>query len=190
MTATDSNFKQRVSQTQLRDLAARCARGLQKRHASKTRAWGMPGARCTRKPRVQGWSVERHTSSHGRTGITRHPRTQWSYGLYRALPGDRAFLPPSSLRSLLLRNLTPASGRQDHTALPYATRLSPKPSAGLVPVRRNSSESGNSAIRPHTLRRRKRSHRVPDAAASIASRPASMTMANAPLWDGMANHIA
>jgi hypothetical protein len=27
--------------------------------------------------------------------ITRHPRTQWFYGLYRALPGDRAFLPPS-----------------------------------------------------------------------------------------------
>jgi hypothetical protein len=38
--------------------------------------------------------------------------------------------------------------------LPYATRLSPKPSAGLVPVRRNSSESGNSAIRPHTSCRR------------------------------------
>src|SRR5258708_7974734 len=45
------------------------------------------------------------------------------YGLLRALPGDRAFLPPSSLRNLFLKNLTPASGRQDHTALPYATRL-------------------------------------------------------------------
>src|SRR3954471_7221443 len=33
------------------------------------------------------------------------------YGLLRALPGDRAFLPPSSLRSFLLKNLTPASGR-------------------------------------------------------------------------------
>jgi hypothetical protein len=44
------------------------------------------------------------------------------YGLLRALPGDRAFLPPSSLRSLLLKNLTPASGRQDHTASPSASR--------------------------------------------------------------------
>src|SRR6202166_4520666 len=43
------------------------------------------------------------------------------YGLFRALPGDRAFLPPSSLRSLLLKNLTPASGRQDHTTLPSAS---------------------------------------------------------------------
>src|ERR1700730_1939006 len=40
------------------------------------------------------------------------------YGLCRTLPGDRAFLSPSSLRSLLLKNLTPASRRQDHTILP------------------------------------------------------------------------
>src|SRR5205085_8258675 len=41
------------------------------------------------------------------------------YGLFRALPGDRAFLPPSLAdRSA---NLTPASGRRDHTALPSAT---------------------------------------------------------------------
>ena len=112
-----------------------------KRGRGECRAHGAPAASCAK---VESRA---HTSSHGRTGITRHPRTQWSYGLYRALLGDRAFLPPSPLRSLLLKSLTPASGRQDHTALPYATRLSPKPSAGLVPVRRNSSESGNSAIR-------------------------------------------
>jgi hypothetical protein len=78
----------------------------------------MPGARCTRSLVCKG---RKHTSSHHRsTGITRHSRTQWCYSLFRALLGDRAFLPPSSLRSLLLKNLTPASGRQDHTALPYA----------------------------------------------------------------------
>jgi hypothetical protein len=43
------------------------------------------------------------------------------YGLFRALPGDRALLPPLSLRSLLLKNLTPASGCQDHTTLPSAS---------------------------------------------------------------------
>src|SRR5258708_25411474 len=42
------------------------------------------------------------------------------YGLCRTLPGDRAFLSPSSLRSLLLKNLPPASRRQDHTILPSA----------------------------------------------------------------------
>jgi hypothetical protein len=44
------------------------------------------------------------------------------YGLFRALPGDRAFLSPSPLRSLLLKNLTPASRRQDHTTSPSASR--------------------------------------------------------------------
>src|SRR6266851_5549793 len=45
------------------------------------------------------------------------------YGLLRALSGERAFLPPSSLRSLLLTNLTPASRRQDHTTSPSAGSL-------------------------------------------------------------------
>ena len=40
------------------------------------------------------------------------------YGLFRALLGDRAFLPPSLANCFT--NLTPASGRQDHTALPSA----------------------------------------------------------------------
>src|ERR1700730_13894131 len=40
------------------------------------------------------------------------------YGLFRALPGDRAFLSPSS--ALRLADLTPASGRQDHTTSPSA----------------------------------------------------------------------
>ena len=44
------------------------------------------------------------------------------YGLCRTLPGDRAFLSPSPLRSLLLTRLTPASRRQDHTILPSASR--------------------------------------------------------------------
>jgi hypothetical protein len=79
------------------------------------RAHGAPAVSCAR---VEGRT---HTSRHGRTGITRHSRTQWAYGLYRALPGDRALLPPSP--ALLGANLTPASGRQDHTVLPYATRL-------------------------------------------------------------------
>jgi hypothetical protein len=43
------------------------------------------------------------------------------YDLLRALPGDRALLPPSPLRSLLLKNLTPASRRQDHTTSPSAS---------------------------------------------------------------------
>jgi hypothetical protein len=41
------------------------------------------------------------------------------YDLFRALPGDPAFLPPSLTRKIPA-NLTPASGRQDHTTSPSA----------------------------------------------------------------------
>src|SRR5712664_3528247 len=60
-------------------------------------------------------------SHHGHTG--KHPAfpAQWFYGLLRALPGDRAFLSPSPLRSLLLTSLTPASRRQNHTTSPSAS---------------------------------------------------------------------
>jgi hypothetical protein len=44
------------------------------------------------------------------------------YGLLRALPGDRALLSPSPLRSLLPKNLTPASRHQNHTTSPSARK--------------------------------------------------------------------
>src|ERR1700744_3065800 len=88
------------------------------RFAQKVRAWGMPGARCTRSRACKIDSTR--VSHHGRTGITRHSRTRWCYGFLRALPGDRACLPPSPTdRSV---DLTPASGRQNHTTSPSAIR--------------------------------------------------------------------
>ena len=89
----------------------------------------MPDAQCTR-GLVCNDSGRTHTSNNEYTGITRHSRTQWFYDLFRALPGDRACLPPSSADQVLSKpgwadlnsaNLTPASGRQDHTTSPYAT---------------------------------------------------------------------
>ena len=80
----------------------------------------MPGARCARS-RVRSVESTR-VSHHGHTGTTRHSPRNGFNGFLRALPGDRAFLPPSPLRSLLLKNLTPASGRQDHTTSPSALR--------------------------------------------------------------------
>ena len=41
-------------------------------------------------------------------------------GFLRALPGEPGFLATVIPRSLLLKNLTPASGRQDHTTSPSA----------------------------------------------------------------------
>ena len=55
----------------------------------------------------------------------KHPAfpTQWFYGFLRALPGDHRFVDPV-IRATRWRlaNLTPASGRQNHTASPSATR--------------------------------------------------------------------
>ena len=73
-----------------------------------------PAASCAK--RVVGM----HTSIHSEfTGIIRHPHAM-VYGLWRALPGDRAFLPPSPADQST--DLTPASGCQDHTFLPSAER--------------------------------------------------------------------
>src|SRR5450631_3477823 len=120
-----------------------------------------------------------HTSNNEYTGIARHPRTQWFYGLCRALPGDRAFLPPSPRGYVLSKpgwadatpqDLTPASGRQDHTILPYAK-------ASLVSVL---------VIAHRFLKPALRSHRALNAAASTATHPAFRDGHDTPLlWGGM-----
>jgi hypothetical protein len=61
----------------------------------------MPGARCARSRACSVGSTR--VSHHGHTGNTRHSPRNGFNGLYRALLGDRACLPPSlsgSLRQL------------------------------------------------------------------------------------------
>ncbi len=86
---------------------------------------GAGNAGCALHPRSRVPIVLRkaHTSIQGSGGSPTSP-AQWLYGLYRALPGGAGLLSPSSLRSLLLKNLTPASRRQDHTTSPYALAFS------------------------------------------------------------------
>src|SRR5712672_401909 len=95
-------------------------------------------------------------------------------GFLRALLGDRALLPPSPTDMFLSKpgwadsnsaNLTPASGRQDHTTSPYAA-------TSLV----RSLGDRSQAFRQPALQ----SHRAQNAAASTASRPASVTIAIRP----------
>src|SRR5450759_2599353 len=67
------------------------------------------------------------------------------------------------------QDLTPASGRQDHTILPYAA-------TSLVRSLGNRSQISRSALRPH---------RAQNAAASTATHPAFVTIAIRPsVWDG------
>jgi hypothetical protein len=83
------------------------------------RAQGMPGARCTR-GLVCNVHKKMRTRAYRFSG--EHPTfpAQWFYGLYRALPGDRAFC-HRRLHGYFRKSLTPASRRQDHTTSPYVS---------------------------------------------------------------------
>src|SRR5437762_7308631 len=99
---------------------------------SKQRAQGKPGADCTR-------GLVCQTHSNRRTRAYRFSRNspafpaQWVYGLLRALPGERACLPPSLAEDST--SLTPASRRQDHTTSPYALAFSSGVKKRLTPKR-------------------------------------------------------
>ena len=71
---------------------------------------GTHGPRATKKARGR---------TTGSAEITRPSLRNGFNGLLRALPGDRALLPPSPAESSSA-DLTPASGCQDHTILPSA----------------------------------------------------------------------
>ena len=106
--------------THLHDLAARFARGLLSnflnppvRGRRECRVHAAPAVSCA-------IGVKKYAHEH--TGQRRHPTfpAQWLYGLYRALPG-RAGLVVTVAGGIASTNLTPASGRQDHTTPPYAS---------------------------------------------------------------------
>jgi hypothetical protein len=113
----------------------------------------MPGADAPAAAR--GVLVARALVTAGGTGNTRHSPRNGFNGFLRALPGDRAFLPPSPAE-MSSANLTPASGRQDHTASPSA-----------------SSAFVQSAIRVHRIPSRVRDDREPPL----------MWDGTAPLWE-------
>ena len=97
----------------MRDTLSRSRDALRPRFANRSaqkRAWGMPGAQCTRSLVCEsgGWNAHEYSQRvHRKTPGIPHATV---YGLYRALLGDRAFLPPSPLRSLLPRDLNASIG--------------------------------------------------------------------------------
>jgi len=95
-----------------------CARVLQgRRPRNRKRAQGRPGARRTHGPPA----TKKAGGDHHRFGRNQPAfPARWCYGLYRALPGEPGFLAPVTRersKKPLVR-LAPASGCQDHTALP------------------------------------------------------------------------
>jgi hypothetical protein len=81
---------------------------------------GAGNAGCALHPRSRVPRIAHlaHTSIQV-SGNTPTSPAQWLYGLSRALPGERAFLPPSPADNST--SLAPASRRQDHTTSPYAS---------------------------------------------------------------------
>jgi hypothetical protein len=122
--ARATNFHRLEFQTApFADTASRSRRRLRARFARNVPPSEIRGRRECRAPNAPAASrAERkkahERSHHGHTG--NHPAfpAQWFYGLLRALPGDQALLPPSP--ALLLADLTPTLGRQNHTTSPSA----------------------------------------------------------------------
>ena len=122
----------------------------------------MPGARCTRSLACKSVVSTRVSSPQLQPESPGIPARNGFNGFLRALPGDRAFLSPSSAEMVLSKpgradltsaDLTPASRRQDHTILPSA-----KAPFVSTPFDRSQAEA-RPAI---TLRaRRCRVHRIP-----------------------------
>ena len=113
----DSNVKQ----PRHRVLAAPIASELYEDKPSlKREGAGKTGHRLVPMVRVQKISTrQNHRCSRKYPAFP----ARWLERLLRALPGDRAFLPPSPARRVsVFASLAPASGRQDHTAWPSAKR--------------------------------------------------------------------
>ena len=121
-----------------------------------------------------------HTSNNEYTGTPGIPARNGFNGFLRALPGDRALLPPSLAESAARArpvgptchpaNLTPASGRQDHTTSPSAA-------TSLVSVLCDRSRAHHPPCDPIARKTLPRpSHPAPTSVA-IAKRPS--------WWDGI-----
>ena len=118
------------------------------------RAQGMPGARRARSLVCKN---KKHTSKSPRSHRNaRHSPRNGFNGFLRALPGDRAFLPPS-YSGVASTNLMPASGHQDHTTSPSAAVSTKATRRAWYQSRRSFSEGGSAPL----VWLRRRVHRIP-----------------------------
>jgi hypothetical protein len=105
----------------VRDLAARCTRGLHLRlPSSLLEGAGKTGCLLHPRSRVRFAQTKGHTSIQGSGSIPAFP-AQWLYGLLRALPGERLFCLRRPREVLPLPDLAPAPRRPNHTTSPYAS---------------------------------------------------------------------
>jgi hypothetical protein len=130
----------------------------------------MPGARCTRGPVCK--KSGGRTRAYRFSGDTPTFPAQWLYDLLRALPGDQACLTPSPSDMARARPVGPTGLRRldaDHEASePRDFTVRTAPFVSLPPIAHGVDPALPSRV-------------TPDAAASTASRPASLTIRIRPL---------
>ncbi len=164
--------------TRLHDPAARCARVV---HLSSAPIEGVGNAGCPLHPRPRAHFVlvERTrvtTSTPESPGI---PARNGFNGVCRALPGDRALLPPSSADMFCLSPVGPTQLRELDASVGAS---GPHDFAVRSNISRQHAGNRSQIFRPAL-----RSHRAQNAAASTASHPAFVTIMIRPsVWDGMA----
>jgi hypothetical protein len=195
---------------QLRDLAARCARVLRSHRPPKSRGRRRPlraqatprkGRRESRVPEAPAARVQLVVSTRSSPQARRNTRPSLRdgfNGFLRALPGDEFLavtvvsgsrLVETRSGRLRLRSLDTSNGCQDHTTSPSAATLA-CPSTGHV----RPAEIPAKVLKRRSSCAREPAHGkppcehicAPDAAASIASNPASVTIAIRPLVEWMA----
>src|SRR6195952_1870900 len=86
---------------------------------SKMRAQGRPGARCTRGLACK--IVQRDAHEHTGSAEAVRPSLRSGFTAYNVLSQVTGLFCHLRLRELPFANLTPASGRQDHTTSPSAS---------------------------------------------------------------------
>ena len=113
----------------------------------------MPGARHARS---RAWWVEStRVSHHGHAGNTRHSPRNGFNGFLRALPGDRACLPPSSAK-VAFRQLDASVGasgphdfavrEQSHSSFDVAASTASRPASVTIAKRPSGGRDGRGYI--------------------------------------------
>jgi hypothetical protein len=109
-----------LPRTSIRIPAARSARAFFQTSRQQTEGAGNAGCFAHPQPCVRKMKAHKLKSPQVGRNIPTFP-ARWFYGFFRALLGDRAFLPPSSERcENIATNLASASGCRDHTTSPSA----------------------------------------------------------------------
>src|ERR1700712_1072334 len=100
-------------------LATQSARSFQNHPPSKTEGAGNAGCALHPRSRVR-WYKRKCTRAYRAAENIRHSLRN-GFTAYNALsPVSRGSVATVATQKTVLRNLTPAYGRQDHTSLPYA----------------------------------------------------------------------